>query len=153
MAEDSETIEVRGESINVGAKLLAVNEEGKYLLIRRNPEKYPEMANRLDIPGGRWIKDQEVIPKTLERELGKETGLTVISEPDNKPEFIAKQKFPHTRIKKLSIVRLTYRAQVTGPVQLSDEHSEYMWVTPQEMKEMSDLDPLVKDLLDQGLIK
>ena len=129
MAEDSETIEVRGESINVGAKLLAVNEEGKYLLIRRNPEKYPEMANRLDIPGGRWIKDQEVIPKTLERELGKETGLTVISEPDNKPEFIAKQKFPHSRIKKLSIVRLTYRAQVTGPVQLSDEHSEYVGYT------------------------
>src|SRR3990172_3995061 len=151
MSEETETLEVRGEKINVGAKLLAVNSEGKYFLLRRNPEKYPETANQWDIPGGRWIKHLEVIPQTLVRELGRETGLTIV--PDNNPKFVAKQKFPHSRIQDLSIVRLTYLARVTGSIELSDEHSEYLWATAEEMKRMENLDPMVKDLLDQGLIK
>jgi len=58
-----------------------------------------------------------------------------------------------SRIQDLSIVRLTYRARVTGSIELSDEHSEYLWATAEEMKRMENLDPMVKDLLDQGLIK
>lgn len=146
--EGSEIVEVRGRNTNVGVKLLAVNDQGKYLLIRKNPEKYPEMANKWDIPGGRWIPGKEVIPKTMERELKGETGLDI----SGKPLFVAKQKFSHNRIKNLDVVRLTYKVNVTGNVDLSDEHTEYKWVTIDEMKDMDELDPLVRQLIDEEAI-
>lgn len=146
--EGSEIVEVRGRNTNVGVKLLAVNDQGKYLLIRKDPEKYPEMANKWDIPGGRWIPGKEVIPKTMERELRGETGLDM----SGKPSFVAKQKFPHSRIKDLEVVRLTYKVKVSGNIKLSDEHTEHKWVTIDEMKNMDELDPLVKQLIDEGTI-
>jgi len=149
MSENSETIEVRGEKMQVGAKLLALNDEGKYLLIRKNPDLYPEMANKWDIPGGRWLPNQEFVPDTLNREVGKETGLNIIG----KPEFIAKQKFKHSRIKDLSIVRLTYKGHVEGQLTLDEEHFESRWVTLEEMKVIDNLEPYVKELIDQDLIK
>ncbi|KKQ41917.1 MAG: hypothetical protein US60_C0027G0017 [Microgenomates group bacterium GW2011_GWC1_37_8] len=149
MSEDLLTIDVKGENLQVGAKLLAVNEEGKYLLIRKNPEKYPNQADTWDIPGGRWTPGREHIPDTIKRELEEESGLEIIS----KPEFIAKQKFPNTNENNVQVVRLTYRAKVNGQLNLNDEHLEAIWVTLDQMKDMDNLDPQVKELLDQGLMK
>jgi len=39
--------------LQVGVKILLKNSEGKYLLIRRSAEKYPEVGARWDIVGGR----------------------------------------------------------------------------------------------------
>ena len=39
--------------LQVGVKALLQNKDGKYLIIRRNPVKYPEAPNRWDIVGGR----------------------------------------------------------------------------------------------------
>jgi len=39
--------------LQVGVKALLRNKEGKYLLIRRSSEKYPEVGAKWDIVGGR----------------------------------------------------------------------------------------------------
>jgi len=39
--------------LQVGVKALLQNSEGKYLLLRRSLEKYPEIKGRWDIVGGR----------------------------------------------------------------------------------------------------
>ncbi len=39
--------------LQVGVKALLKNKDGKYLLVRRNPKKYPDMKPSWDIVGGR----------------------------------------------------------------------------------------------------
>ncbi len=41
--------------LQVGVKILLKNSEGEYLLLRRNPKKYPEVGAKWDIVGGRIV--------------------------------------------------------------------------------------------------
>ena len=55
--------------LQVGVKVLLKNPEGKYLLLQRNIEKYPEMKNRShwDIVGGRINLGTELIANLKRR--------------------------------------------------------------------------------------
>lgn len=77
----------------------------------------------------------------------EETGLTMTSEPRviGAQDIFAKDQERH-------IVRITYIGTAEGDPTLSDEHTEYQWVTFAELKAVENLDRYVKALLEEGAI-
>ena len=131
--------------LQVGVKVLLKNPEGKYLVMRRSPIKYPE-SQKWDIPGGR-IDPGTTLMENLAREVMEETGLTI----SGTPRLIAAQDI--LKVVGRHVVRLTYigNSEPGEPV-LSEEHTEYRWVTPDELKNVEPLDSFCKALVDAGLI-
>jgi len=66
--------------LQVGVKVLLRNKEGKYLLVRRSSEKYPEVGATWDLVGGR-IDAGTLLQENLKREVKEEIGLTLKKEP------------------------------------------------------------------------
>lgn len=134
--------------LQVGVKVLLKNREGKYLLLKRNRVKYPEMPtlDLWDIVGGR-IEIGTPLIDNLKREVMEETGLLLT----NTPKLIAAQDI--LRLSSKHVVRLTYTASIEGVPQLDDDHVEYRWVTREEMQKLGDeLDIYFRELLAKGII-
>jgi 8-oxo-dGTP diphosphatase len=131
--------------LQVGVKALLKNSEGKFLLIRVSPEKYPEIGAKWNIPGGR-INPGSALIENLKREVKEETSLDLAEEP----KLIAAQDI--LRVEGRHVVRLTYTANITGEPQLNEEHTEFRWFTLEEMKKLTEaeLDIYFKELLDKN---
>src|SRR3989344_6724466 len=119
--------------LQVGVKVLLRNKEGKYLLLHRSPEKYPEVKDPWDIVGGR-INPGVPLLENLKREIREETQLDLTAEP----KLVAAQDILRTPGR--HVVRLTYTAETEGEPVLDAEHSECGWFTLRELKEFKDLD-------------
>lgn len=111
--------------LQVGVKALLKNREGKYLLIRSNPEKYPEKEEKWDIVGGR-IDPGSTLFDNLKREVKEEVNLNLTDQP----KLVAAQDI--LRIKGRHVVRLTYTADINGEPELNDESLEFGWFTWQK---------------------
>lgn len=132
--------------LQVGVKAFLKNKEGKFLLIKRSPVKYPEVPNPWDIVGGR-IDPGSPLLENLKREVAEETGLKIISEP----RLISAQDI--LRIEGKHIVRLSYIAETEGePVLDTSENTEYCWLTIDELKKQAGLDEYVREILGRNLI-
>jgi ADP-ribose pyrophosphatase YjhB (NUDIX family) len=129
--------------LQVGVKVLLKNTEGKFLLLERNLEKYPEVGkeNRWDIVGGR-IEIGIPLIENLKREILEETKLTLKDEP----KLIAAQDILRSSDK--HVVRITYTAQIEGEPQLDEDHTAYKWFSFDELKQQ-ELDMYFKELLDK----
>ncbi len=128
--------------LQVGVKILLGNGKGKYLLLRRSLEKYPEVLGRWDIVGGR-IDAGKTLIENLTREIKEETDLRLVG----KPELIAAQDI--LRNPNSHVVRLTYLGVAEGEVKLDgEEHDMYKWYSFEELKQLEDLDVYFKELLD-----
>ncbi|KKU19137.1 MAG: ADP-ribose pyrophosphatase [Parcubacteria group bacterium GW2011_GWA1_47_11] len=128
--------------LQVGVKALIKNLEGKYLVLKRNPEKYPEIEDLWDIPGGR-IDPGIPLLENLSREIKEETSLELAGEP----KLLAAQDI--LRIEGRHVIRLTYAAEAKGQVQIvGDEHSEYQWLGLEELKALDGLDKYLRELLE-----
>ncbi len=125
-------------TFQVGVKIFLQDEEtGKYLVIRRAVEKYPDMAGKLwDIPGGRMEAGKPLL-ENLRRELTEEIGAMLRGEPKI---LLAQDILIPAR--DLHIVRLTYTGHATGEIVLSDEHDAYDWLTAQELVERVEADKI-----------
>lgn len=133
--------------LQVGVKALLQNKEGKYLIIHRNPAKYPEAAHRWDIVGGRITPGAQLF-ENLKREVKEETNLDLIEEP----RLIAAQDI--LRVPGKHVVRLTYVGVIEGEPKLdTEENIEYKWATLDEIRAIADMDSYFKELLEQGLIQ
>ena len=122
-------------NLQVGVKILLKDDSGKYLLLRRSKEKYPELHGQWDIAGGR-IEAGTLLIENLKREIAEETGLDLVGEP----ELIFAQDILGTDN---HVVRLTYTGVASGRIRLSDEHDEYRWFSLDEIKKLDDLDSYV----------
>ena len=132
--------------LKVGVKILLKNKEGKYLLIRRNLKKYPEIKGEWDIVGGR-IKKGKSLVENLKREVKEETNLDL----KEKPKLITAQDI--LRIPGKHVIRLTYIGNIEGEPKLDmDENIDYKWLSIEEIKEVDDLDIYFKELLSKNLI-
>jgi 8-oxo-dGTP pyrophosphatase MutT (NUDIX family) len=120
--------------LQVGVKILLQNKEGKFLVLQRNLEKYPEISKdrSLDIPGGRIEKGVPLI-ENLKREVKEETGLDL----KDAPRLLIAQDILKTD---KHVVRLTYVGSVEGEPILSEEHSSYLWLSKDELKNKQGLD-------------
>lgn len=119
-------------TLQVGVKVLLKNKEGKYLLLHRNPEKYPDVDHKelWDIVGGR-IDPGKTLLENLKREVKEETGFDL----NSTPKLIAAQDI--LRNKDRHVVRLTYTAEIDGSKpQLDEDHTDAKWFTIEEMKNL-----------------
>ena len=126
--------------LQVGVKILLKNKDGKYLVVRRSAEKYPEVGAKWDIVGGR-INTGVSLLENLKREVLEETGLEIKYEP----KLITAQDI--LRVEGRHIVRLTYTGFADGEVKLSDEHSDYQWLSLEEIAKLEPLDKYFKEVL------
>lgn len=132
--------------LQVGVKALLQNKDGKYLIIRRNPAKYPEAAYRWDIVGGRITPGMPLF-ENLKREIKEETNLDLVEEP----KLIAAQDI--LRVSGRHVVRLTYVGTIEGEPKLdTEENIEYKWATLDEIHAIADMDRYFKEVLQKGLI-
>jgi 8-oxo-dGTP diphosphatase len=128
--------------LQVGVKVLLKNSEGKFLLVRRNPKKYPDVGAQWDIVGGRIDPGSKLI-ENLKREVLEETGLA-LSQP---VKLVAAQDILR---EDRHVVRLTYLGEIEGEPKIDEEHTEYKWFTPSEIKSLKDgeLDKYFKELVE-----
>lgn len=134
-------------NLQVGVKALLKNIGGKYLLVRRNPEKYPEVGPKWDIVGGR-IEPGSPLMDNLRREILEETKLELTSQP----LLVAAQDI--LKVPGKHVVRLTYVGNIDGDPQPDGDHLEARWFTADEIKAMGTdvLDSYFKELVDGGVI-
>lgn len=131
--------------LQVGVKVLLRNEEGKYLLVKRSPEKYPEAKELWDIVGGR-IDPGSTLFENLRREVKEEVGLDIQGDP----KLIAAQDI--LRVPGRHVVRLTYKGIAEGEPKVDgDEHTEFNWFSKEELKSLAGLDRYAKELLEKNL--
>lgn len=130
--------------LQVGVKILLKSGDGKYLLVRRNPEKYPEAAEMWDIVGGRIDPGSPLIDN-LKREIKEEVGVELLGEP----KLIAAQDI--LRVPGRHVVRLTYIGEGGEEPKLDgDEHTEFKWFSIDEMKNLEGLDMYFKEVLEKN---
>lgn len=112
--------------MKLGAKGIIVK-NGKVLIIRRsNYDSY--RSGEWDLPGGR-IEEGEGVFEGHKREVMEETKLKIdIIEPLN-TWLIERSK------EKTAGITFINR-YVEGEVELSNEHTEYKWIAPEEAKEI-----------------
>ncbi len=124
--------------LQVGVKVLLKNTEDKYLLLKRNAEKYKGL-NVWDIPGGR-IEPGSSLYENLKREVKEETGLSLGSVRLLSAQDILKPD--------LHVVRLTYVGEASGEILLSEEHTEAKWFLKEETALLKEsLDPYLAELI------
>ena len=132
--------------LQVGVKILLENNEGKYLLLRRSLEKYPDIIGCWDIVGGR-INPGKTLLENLKREVWEEAGLKLAGEP----RLVAAQDI--LRDNGRHVVRLTYLGKSDGDVELDkSENDEYKWYSKDELLALDNVDMYFYELLKDGNI-
>ena len=129
--------------LQVGVKILLKNKEGKYLLVRRSSEKYPEVGATWDLVGGR-IDAGTSLKENLAREVKEEIGLTLKKEP----RIVAAQDI--LKVPGRHVVRLTYLGEIEGEPTLNEENTDFRWFTAKELALQDKLDVFLKEVLEQG---
>lgn len=132
--------------LQVGVKIFLRNPDGKYLLMRRSPEKYPGVKGEWDIPGGR-INPGSLLIENLRREVMEETQLEITSQP----KLIYAQDIIPSEEK--HVVRLSYVGDTKGePILDTSENVEYQWLSLEELKHHENVDIYVKEIIDKGYL-
>ena len=131
--------------LQVGVKIILQNKEGKFLLLQRNLEKYPEVKanDALDIVGGRITVGTPLL-ENLKREIFEETKLDLTAEP----KLLAAQDILR---KDKHVVRLTYLGQIEGEPVLDEDHSSYKWLSKDEVLGEAGLDQYFREVFTKYL--
>lgn len=132
-------------TLQVGVKAFLRNSEGKFLLVKRNAEKYGNTRGSWDIVGGRIDLGTSLL-ENLNREVKEETELEIVSDP----------RLLHAQdifLSEKHVVRLTYSADVIGELKLdASELVEHQWLSLDEMQQQDDLDVYVKEILEKKIL-
>ena len=127
------------DKIFVAVKAFIVH-NGKVLLIKES-SKYGDGTNagRFDVVGGR-VKPGERFDEGLFREIKEETGLDVkIGRP-----FFVNEWRPNVRGEQWQIVGTFFECLAeTENIVLGDDHSEFVWIDPEDYKNYNLIDNLI----------
>jgi 8-oxo-dGTP diphosphatase len=126
----------KGEEIDV-VKLLIRNSEGKFLAVQKTPkvkvssgESYPlygRMSGKWELPGGKF-KSSDNRFDAARREIKEELGIELENLKDVVREEIEEDNSVDTRI--------LFTEDFRGEIEISSEHEDYRWVTPEEYAEL-----------------
>lgn len=122
------------DGVRLIQKCLIVNSEGKVLALKRSADDHSRGGN-WDLPGGGYEKGEQVV-EAIQREIKEEAGLTAKS---LRPIFVDN----HMNVEKgffagLNVFGICYVcSDWEGEVVLSNEHTEYQWVTAEEFAQLS----------------
>ena len=112
-----------GNAVFLNQKTFVYNPSGKFLTLLRT-ETAPTRPLKWDLPGGGYEAGETPV-EGAEREIWEETGLTVT---ETRPLCLVSE-----RDTAACWVTVAYIAKTESEdVQLSEEHSEYRWVTKEE---------------------
>lgn len=111
-------------------KCIIVDDKGRILALRRGPND-ARRPGCWDLPGGNY-EDGEDVNEAIKREIMEETSLKAYS---LKPIYIASSI--GKTYKNITVFALTQLcSKWEGEVKISDEHTEYRWVTPDEFMDL-----------------
>lgn len=131
--------------LQVGVKIFLKNPDGKFLFLKRSGAKYGKVNGEWDIAGGR-IDPGTSLLENLRREVLEETRLKIIGEP----RLLAAQDIIPNSEK--HVVRLSYLGTTEGEPFLDlEEHTEYRWMTLDEIISSSDIDAYVRELVEMKI--
>ena len=115
------------------------NDSGEILIVKRHPKSRtdPEMW---ELPGGK-VEKGEHFADALVREIKEETNLNV-----NVGDFCeaVQNDYSHKRTVQL----MMYLDDVEGIVEISEEHTEYMWASIEKIESL-ELSSSLKKLLEK----
>jgi 8-oxo-dGTP diphosphatase len=121
------------------SEIVLLNDEGKTLVLRRSATD-TRRPGQWDVPGGH-VDAGEAYDVAAARELKEEAGISV------EPASLRLLYTLTARREDINAVWLFFGAKVNGSaVSLSDEHSEYAWITVDDAIAMIDYE-LQKDAL------
>lgn len=122
----------------IATKALIVNVKGE-ILILREASTYEEGTNvgRYHLPGGR-LNPGEKFLDGLKREVDEEAGLKI---EIGKPIYVGEWR-PIIKGVQNQIVAIFFICKpLTDKVRLSEEHDDYKWVLPNEIKKYDVMSP------------
>ena len=112
-------------------KCILVNPDQKILALKRSTTQDKDRSGCWDLPGGTYELGEDVID-SIKREVKEETNL-IISDPQL---LYLASDFNHLNqfMSGENVFAVTHVCHTwTGEVTISDEHTEYRWVTPAEL--------------------
>ncbi len=135
---DCNPTNIPDQEFHIGIKALITNERGEVLLLKSGPaEQQHTQVEFWDLPGGR-IKAGHDIADTLKREIEEELGVSG-SNIDIGNIFDATiSNFKASHGKNLGLMLIVYHCKLKDKqtFQLSDEHSEWKWISIDEAKKL-----------------
>jgi len=114
------------KSFKLSVKVV-IRHNGRLLLLKRS-SNCRSNAGKWDLPGGK-VELGESFDRALLREVAEETGLTISLQ---RVVGAAQSELVDTKV----VYLIMEGYLVTGKLQLSEEHSDYLWVTCQEFLDL-----------------
>lgn len=115
-------------------RCIIINKDGKFLLVKRSPNDY-NAPGLWEFPGGKLEEGQDV-SQALEREVFEETGLSLTT--TTRVAFVESYIIPKGKYEGMPFVVIIGIGKNTDDkVTLSEEHTEYKWVTYDEALSMN----------------
>ncbi len=128
---------MKEKNYHLGVKALIQDKSGRILILKVNQAKFvnPKPGEDWDIPGGRVIEGH-TIEQTLAKEIEEEIGAVEFKSMTPFDTVVSAMEIPlkDGSGNKVGLVLTTYLCTPKGPitVRLSEEHTDYAWVSPQE---------------------
>ena len=133
-------MEIQNKELHRVVSTAIIHKDGKYLILRRSPQK-KVFPGRWTVPGGGLVVDDYIniqkttpdawyyaITDSLRREIKEETALEV-----NDLNYLLDLAF--IRPDGIPVVTLSYYSDYkAGDVKLNEESCDYQWVTAEEVK-------------------
>jgi 8-oxo-dGTP diphosphatase len=115
-----------------------IENNGRFLVLKRS-SKEQIFPNKWELPSGK-VEFEEDPNKALIREVFEETGL----QTNKCVPFKCTHYVIETQEKKRHTIQIIYLATVVNnfSIQLSEEHDEYKWISPEEIKQMNTFDDM-----------
>ena len=125
--------------LHIVCNTLTLEHGGRFLIIKRRLDEIA-FPGKWEFVGGK-LENGEGIKASLVREAKEETGLGL----DGEPIFVGEYEF--TRRDGNHVVGLRFIARaMSSDVVLSEEHTDYAWITPDESAKYDLIEGLAKEL-------
>jgi 8-oxo-dGTP pyrophosphatase MutT (NUDIX family) len=115
----------------VGVKALITNDKNEILPLKSVPGFHEP---HWDLPGGRIQEGQTAID-ALKREIEEETDITDVTDVEFFQGCISNHELTFENMLPVGLVLMIYRVRIPtdSSIKLSEEHTEYEWVTMAEV--------------------